>query len=384
VNFASAPRKLRVLMSADSIGGVFSYALELGRGLCAAGVEVAIATMGAPLSRDQRAALAGIPGLVVFESEFALEWMPEPWQSVDAAGRWLLRVAEQFAPDVVHLNGYSHAYLPWAAKTLVVGHSCVVSWWRAVRGGEPTAEYAHYRERVENGLSAADLVVAPSAAMLTELRACYRFDAPARVIHNGVTPPLSVVGSKRPFFLAAGRLWDEAKNLRLVAEVAPELPWRTLLAGEPPAQVPESRSVQLLGKLPRDRVLAWMTASGAFLHPARYEPFGLAPLEAALCETPLVLGNIPSLREIWGDAALYVAPNDASALLRVARSLARDREQRREFGRRARIRARRYSAERMVQQYLGAYRELIGAEMVSTRTASRAAAASALISQEAS
>jgi len=370
-------------MSADTVGGVFSYALELAHGLCAQGVDVALATMGEPLSDAQRAALTGVPGLVVFESEFALEWMHEPWSSVDAAGKWLLRIAERFEPDIVHLNGYSHATLPWRAKTVVVAHSSVVGWWRAVRGGDPPRTFAEYRVRVQNGLSAADLVVAPSAAMLSELHDCYRVEPRSRVIHNGISRPASRIGNRRPLYLAAGRLWDEAKNLQLVAQVAGELPWPTMVAGEPPAATEEHEDLQFVGRVSRERVLFLMASASVFLHPARYEPFGLAPLEAAACEMPLVLGDIASLREIWGDAASYVPPQDAAALLRVARSLALDREQRVELGRRARARSARYSTERMVRQYLTAYRDLVSDQVALPEACAAEASARAPRLQEA-
>lgn len=352
-------RGLRVLMSADTVGGVFHYAVELARQLCRRGVKVALATMGAPLSPDQRRTLNDIQGLSVFESEFALEWMPEPWQSVDEAGRWLLRIAEQFSAHVVHLNGYCHASLPWRAKVLLVAHSCVVSWSRAVRGTDPPPGFDRYRARVRDGLMHADRVVAPSAAMLADLRAAYSFTGDARVIYNGIDWRERVPPQKQPFYLSAGRLWDEAKNLQLIAQVASELPWPVRVAGDCP-DVGRAPALDWLGKLPRAQLLSLMATSSIFLHPARYEPFGLAPLEAALSGAALVLGDIPSLREIWGASACYVPPSEPAALVAVARDLAQDDARRRELAERARKHARRYSAELMCREYLASYRELLG------------------------
>ncbi|HYH44469.1 MAG TPA: glycosyltransferase family 4 protein, partial [Thermoanaerobaculia bacterium] len=101
------PRK--VLMTADTVGGVWTYALELARGLADQGIEVAIATMGAPVDGLQREMAGRIPRLKVFESNFKLEWMDDPWRDVERAGDWLLGLEERFAPDLIHLNGYAHA-----------------------------------------------------------------------------------------------------------------------------------------------------------------------------------------------------------------------------------------------------------------------------------
>ena len=120
-------------MTADTVGGVWTYALELARALEPHGVEVELATMGRALDADQRAQLARSPVVDLHESEFALEWQDDPWDDVDRAGRWLLELEERCRPDLVHLNGYAHGALPWQTPVVVVAHSDVLSWWEAVR-----------------------------------------------------------------------------------------------------------------------------------------------------------------------------------------------------------------------------------------------------------
>jgi glycosyltransferase involved in cell wall biosynthesis len=178
---------LTVLMTADAVGGVYSYALSLSRALCAAGFTVHLATMGPPPRRDQRLEAMAIPGLQLHVSSFALEWMDDPWEDVERAGAWLLELERRIAPNVVHLNGYVHARLPFAAPVISVGHSCVCSWWRAVHGEEAPSRYARYREEVRRGLTAARAVVSPTASMLGELARDYGPFRNARVIPNGAT-----------------------------------------------------------------------------------------------------------------------------------------------------------------------------------------------------
>ncbi|MCZ7683616.1 MAG: glycosyltransferase family 4 protein [Sandaracinaceae bacterium] len=162
----------RVLMSADSVGGVLSYAEDLCRGLSREGVDVLLAVMGGRLDGGQRAAFEAI-GVRVEDSDHALEWMPEPWDEVSEAGVWMLELAERFEPDVVHLNGYAHAALPWEQPVIVVGHSCVASWMEAVHGEPLPDRFALYDRHVRMGLSAAHVVVAPSAFMADALERHY-------------------------------------------------------------------------------------------------------------------------------------------------------------------------------------------------------------------
>ena len=121
-------------MTTDAVGGVWTYALELARALEPQGAEIALASMGPRPTPAQRQEAAGRPNVTLHESDFALEWMDDPWQEVERAGDWLLDLAAAFAPEIIHLNGYVHASLPWGVPVLVAAHSCVFSWWSAVRG----------------------------------------------------------------------------------------------------------------------------------------------------------------------------------------------------------------------------------------------------------
>jgi len=346
-------------MTADAVGGVFNYALNLSSELCQRGASVTIACMGPAPSQDQRSEAERVPRLRLLNREFALEWADDAWADVDRAGDWLLSLARETQPDVIHVNGFSHGSLAWPAPAVVVAHSCVLSWWRAVFGEEAPPKYDAYRQRVLRGLHAAQAVVAPSASLLCALHAAYGPFEHGRVIPNGVSLAHYFPRPKRQFFLAAGRVWDEAKNLRLLADAAPSLPWPVAVAGEGIFSAPEG-TVQHLGRLPSRRLLQLMSEAPVFLHPARYEPFGLAPLEAALSGAALVLGAIDSLQEIWQDTALYVSPDDVRELVRAATRLADDPVLRHGLAKRAQRRARAFSTGRMADRYTSLYEELLG------------------------
>jgi glycogen(starch) synthase len=98
-----------------------------------------------------------------------------------------------------------------------------------------------------------------------------------------------------------------------------------------------------------------------FVLPACYEPFGLAALEAAMARCALVLGDIPTLRELWDGAAIFVPPDDPEALVAALNTLAADPELLSLLGDLARSRAGGYSAARMTAGYLGAYARLLAA-----------------------
>ena len=352
-------------MTADTVGGVWTYALELADALEPHGVAVTLATMGRPMAASQRRELEASSVVAVHESGYALEWMDEPWADVDRAAGWLLRLEDDLAPDLVHLNGYAHAALPWRVPTVVVAHSDVTSWWEAVHAEPPPPGWDEYRRRVGAGIAAATALVAPTAAMLDATRACYGV-AGGSVVPNCRRPDVVVPAPKEPLVLAAGRLWDEAKNVAALDRVAPQLDVPVVIAGpvEHPATgaVWRSGGAKLLGALPFPELAQWLARAAVFALPARYEPFGLAALEAGLAGCALVLGDIPSLREVWDDAALFVDPDDDVALAATLRALTADERAQVRLGERARARALTFSPARSAAGYLDVYRRAAAGE----------------------
>lgn len=358
---ACNPLPRRILMTADPIGGVWNYVLELARGLADHGVEIALATMGQALTEAQRREVAEEVNVTLHESVFRLEWMDHPWRDVEQSGEWLLSLEAKLCPDLIHLNGYVHAALPWKNPCLVVAHSCMASWWQAVRREELPAGFEPYRRLVAKGLAAADLVVAPTAAMLESVEKLYLPLPNARVIHNARSRTRFSPGKKEDFILSVGRLWDDAKNIGAVARTAYNLPWPVYVAGE--QKHPEGGNayidgVNRLGFLAAENLAPWYAAASVYALPARYEPFGLTVLEAALSGCALVLGDIQSLRELWDGAAVFVNPDEVGALQRELHALCADRARLASLGGKALARSQSFTAADMTAGYLAVYRQI--------------------------
>ncbi len=352
---------MKILMTADPIGGVWNYALELCGALRRLHTHVALATLGRPLTSSQRAEVSALSNVKLYESAFRLEWMPEPWDDLLRAGEWLLQVEREFRPDVVHLNHLVHADLPWLTPVISVGHSCVFSWWAAVRRGPVPAEWSTYRQQVTNSLRAARYVVAPTQAMLGELERYYGPFHQAAVIHNARSGRSFTSGRKERLVLCAGRLWDEAKNVGALVAVAPRIAAPVIIAGETVGSHGENvdfPGVTPLGCLGSAELARWYTRAGIYALPARYEPFGLTALEAALSGCALVLGDLDSLREVWGAAARYVAPDDHEALRDTLNELLANDSLRNRLAARAMARARQFTPARFASQYMDLYRQV--------------------------
>jgi glycogen synthase len=352
-----------ILMTTDTVGGVWSYALDLCRSL--PDIDFVLATLGPPARAGQLAVVARLGNVTLEQSDFRLEWMAGGQADIPASRHWLEALAERHAADLVHVNGYAQARLGGHRPVVAVAHSDVLSWWTAVHDTAAPPEWNEYRRQVVCGLAAAACVIAPTKAVHDDLRRQYgRPLHNAVVIPNGVDLRLLSAQPKRPVIMAAGRIWDAAKNLRLLDDIAPQLVWPIEIAGDlvhPEHGVARLLHARPLGVLAPAELRSRLEQAAIFAAPALYEPFGLGILEAAAAGCALVLGDIASLRENWAGAAVLLPPADRGQWLATLGRLIGDRRERERLGTAARVRAKRFTLASTGERYLAVYRQLIAA-----------------------
>jgi glycogen synthase len=350
-----------VLMTADTVGGVWPYSVGLCRSLPE--IHFILATLGPRPVEAQRDAVRKLRNVMLVESDYRLEWMADGDFDFEQSLNWLYELIEEHDVDLVHVNDYGHARLGLDLPVVAVAHSDVLSWWEAVHKSAAPAQWDGYRGRVIAGLAAATRIIAPTAAALGDLDRHYLPQASrASVIPNGIDVAAFPVLDKRPVVLGAGRLWDAAKNVAALDAAAPGLPWPVEIAGEvehPEGGVAGCSNVRLLGRLPPAEMARHLGSAGIYAAPARYEPFGLAILEAAAAGCPLVVGDIASLRENWDGAALFADPESPAELHTAIVALIADPEERSRLARVAQCRARSFTLDRMAQAYSVLYRDMM-------------------------
>jgi glycosyltransferase involved in cell wall biosynthesis len=353
---------MRLLITTDTVGGVWTYTRELSQGLLSRGHQVLLVSMGRAPSHDQRAwtsrTLAGWPGCFQYVStDHPLEWMQSNAACYCDAEAVLLEQIDRFLPDALHLNQFCYGALPTSVPKIVIAHSDVMSWSECCRGAYPEASpWLHkYLGVVRAGLAQANAVVAPTQWMLDAL--CRNYIVPPNrvVIPNGrLLPPRPPI-KRNLQAITIGRVWDEGKNVRMLEDVISPMP--LLVAGELAleAEPPFTSShLELLGPLTEDDTLTLFAESSVYIITSRYEPFGLAPLEAALSGCAIVAHDIPSLREVWDNSALYF--RNAEELSAHLQAMHADPRSLTQTARRACTRARSlYSQDTMIENYLNLY-----------------------------
>lgn len=369
---------MRILITADAVGGVWQYSLDLARGLAGLGIETVLAVMGPEPSDEQRALAASVPMLKLVETGLALEWLAEDGEALARANRGIARLARKANVDLVQLNGAALAAdAKFHVPIIVVHHSCVATWWQAVNGTALPEDFAWRTRLVARGLEAADLVVTPTAAFGAMVQASYRLPERPRTVHNGRSPLAVPTAAPHDFVFTAGRLWDEGKNLGTIDAAAGAISVPVRAAG--PLRGPNGAEVMFdnihcLGSLGEAELGRWLSARPVFVSAALYEPFGLAVLEAAAAGCALILSDIPTFRELWDGVATFIPPRDERAFTDAIASLVGDDFERAVQGRAAKERASRFTPDAMAAQMAALYRSLLPRVRGPVLAAARAAA----------
>lgn len=349
---------MRILMTTDTIGGVWTFTQELAKGLLQQDCAIYLVSFGripspAQLNWCRQMDAQWGDSFQYESSSLPLEWMEDNEHVfTDAAPSLLKRVAE-FRADLFHSNQLCFGALPLEIPKIVTVHSDVLSWAECCRAGvlENSVWLDRYHQLVRPGLEEADLLIAPTHWMKGALERNYNLAREILVILNGRSIPTEETRPRKRSAITAGRVWDEAKNIGMLRNVYAPMP--LLIAGEArhmESAFARNRNVLLLGSMENENLLNVFRECSIYICTSRYEPFGLAPLEAALCGCAVLANDIPSLREVWQDGAVYFS--DSASLSALLHQLNDSPFLLHSVQRASKGRACYLSAERMTRQYL--------------------------------
>ncbi|HTS34212.1 MAG TPA: glycosyltransferase family 4 protein [Candidatus Solibacter sp.] len=369
---------MHVLVTSDTLSGAWTYTRELVTGLVTRGVRVTLVSFGEIPLPEQTSWMDHLHGLVYHPTAFRLEWMQEAENDLAESSAFLASLVRELRPDVLHLNQFCYGDLSVDVPRVVMAHGDLITWTQAVQDRPPQSSRPTkwYRDTVFRGIAAADAVVAPSAWMLDRITACYGKPHRAEVIYPGRNPIFfNPYVSKDDCVLAVGRLVDTSKQVFLLTQQTHPIPVCIVGAEHtvPTPRIPiradvkvdtDQTSVAIRGPQTEAQLRALYSRAAIFAATARYEPLGMAALEAAFSRCAIIANDIPSFREAWGDAAFYFRTNDAASLAGAIRLMNDDRAMRRAYAELAYSRAReRFTTKRMIEDCLHLYRSLSSARV---------------------
>ncbi len=358
---------MRILMTTDTVGGVWTFTSELTDQLLQRGHEVYLVSFGRfpPPHQKQRFDTWTSDGrLTTLFTGLPLEWMQNNQRAFEEGQEEILDDVACFRPDIILSNQFCFGRLDTEIPRVVVAHSDVLSWAHACKPSalEPTPWLNRYTSIVQAGLLGAAAVVTPTAWMGKSLTQSFFLPRNYFVIPNGVSigPSPDPLPNRRFQAITAGRLWDEAKGLDTLRDLNVRLP--LLVAGENIFESPDPTAswpgnLVSLGPLNPDELHRYFYESNFYLCTSRYEPFGLAPLEAALCGCAVICRDIPSLREVWAEAALYFDNNET--LAKLIQELGSNYQLLSAAQTRSQQRAQQFTPQRMADSYLHLFQTIL-------------------------
>jgi glycosyltransferase involved in cell wall biosynthesis len=186
-----------------------------------------------------------------------------------------------------------------------------------------------------------------------------------QAVRNGRSPVTEKrLPDRNPVVLTSGRLWDDGKNLRTLDRAAGRMRGQVHAAGSlkgPDGQVVDFDHILCLGQLDAAVLAKHLERSAVFASLSLYEPFGLGVLEAAQAGCALVLSDIPTFRELWQGAAVFVPADDDAAAAEALDGLLDDPERATALGRCAAERSARFTVDAMVEATLAVYGDALAA-----------------------
>jgi glycogen synthase len=367
---------LHVLVTADTLSGYWTYARELVTGLVSRNVRVTLVTFGEIPLPDHIAWMDRLHSLEFRPTAFRLEWMDEAPKDFQESSAFLANLVAEVRPDILHLHQFRYGNLFVNVPRVIVAHGDLISWAQSVQAKtpRPTQWSNSYRNTVIQGIAAADAVVAPSEWMLDSIQANYVCPRRGEVIYPGRNPIFfnPYIG-KDDSVLSIGRLIDAGRQVSLLTQHAHSVPV-CIVGSEQTVPVPripiradvkvstDRTMLAIRGPQTEAQLRALYSRAAVYAATPRYEPLGTALIDAAFSRCAIVANDIPSFREMWGDAALYFRTNDASSLAATLRQLDTNRALRQAYADRALAHAReRFTATRMIDSHLDLYRSLISA-----------------------
>ncbi|MCE2853717.1 MAG: glycosyltransferase family 4 protein [Chloroflexaceae bacterium] len=270
---------------------------------------------------------AGIPSVVTIHDLSAMLF-PQTFRRINRMyTRWAINVSAKRAAHILTVSEYArqeiitHLNVP-AERVTVTYDACD----ERFRPSSP-AELAAFRQR--NGLPERFFFYLGTLEPRKNIPRL--LDAYAKIAHE-VDAPLLIGGGK-------GWLYEpilaQAERLQL------------------------GDKLKFVGYIPQEDQHLWYGAATAFVFPSLYEGFGMPPLEAMACGTPVIVSNASSLPEVTGDAGLQVDPYDVDGWADAMRRVLTDRTLHADLAARGPRQAAKFSWVETAQRTLEVYQRVV-------------------------
>ncbi|MBI4363702.1 MAG: glycosyltransferase family 4 protein [Candidatus Doudnabacteria bacterium] len=236
-----------------------------------------------------------------------------------------------------------------------------------------------------NAIKKAKKIIAVSQSTKNELKEFFQIpDEKIQVIYEGASESYKVMDKQEAFQQISNRygvtkqyilyvgVWRRYKNLPNLAQAFSNLidrglDYQLILAGEPDPFYPDIKKKALAvkhadkiicpGRIREQDMQALYNAASLFVLPSKAEGFGLTALEAASCGIPIACSDIPTLREVLGQAAEYFDPENLENMTDILESLLNNPKRQEELANLALSRSKHFSWKKAAEETIKLYEQ---------------------------
>jgi glycosyltransferase involved in cell wall biosynthesis len=289
--------------------------------------------------------------------------------------------------DLIHYTNFNSPIFFTKLKSVVTIHDLTL-WFFPGRKQKGALKQMLYRVVIRQACRNASHIIAITEATKQDIVRLLKID-PAKITvvyeaaserYHQLIQPANLEQIKRkfnitkPYFIYTGQ-WRAHKNvIRLIRAFALirrryQLDHQLVLVGRVDSVYPQVMAtikelglqddVVLTGYVADDELPYLYNGADCFVFPSLYEGFGLPPLEAMACGTPVVSSNVSCMPEVLGDAAVYFNPLDVEEMAKVMAEVGKNYSLKRELKAKGLKQAKLYSFDRMAEETLAVYRRVL-------------------------
>lgn len=297
-------------------------------------------------------------------------------------------ILKQANLNLIHYTNFNSPIFFKKTKSIVTIHDLTL-WFFPGRKQKGAIKQLLYRVVIRQACRNAHHIIAITEATKRDIVKLLKIDpAKITVVHEAASEryhpliqPANLEQIKRkfnitkPYFLYIGQ-WRAHKNVvRLIRAFALlrrryQLDYQLVLGSkidsaypEIPATIKElglQEDVVLTGYVADDELPYLYNGAECFVFPSLYEGFGLPPLEAMACGTPVVSSNVSCMPEVLGEAAIYFDPLNVEEMAKAMAEVGKNYSLKRELKAKGLAQAKLYSFDRMAEETLAVYCQVLG------------------------
>ena len=238
-------------------------------------------------------------------------------------GSFVNEIAEEFEPDIIHMNHYCDN-LTTKVPTVLTVHGDALN---NIKWTSFNMHYHPYKQYIQNCLNSSNKIIATTKILAKNLLASYELNKPINLLYNGVSMDFDNTKKDPKTILTSSKSLLKRHNLNLLLSILPRLPedMQIFVIGQKPAWLRLPEKLEFLGNLSHEELLPYYQKASIYLALSSWDIFNMNIFYAALSGSAILACDSPIFQEFWADSACFFEMNNKEQFSRLFNQLLEDK-----------------------------------------------------------